>query len=200
MRENKKHGSWKKLLTVLLMVAIMATIANPISAEAKTKIKTVKPKAVRNITSNAYAKSVAKKVTTGTTRVYLDDDMVYDYCGYVKFVAPKTKTYTFTIGNLQHPANKKGDLLGHMTFWCPYGYKNTGLARFYVKAKDGKTVSLNIARPKPTGLYYARKTDRYYTSRSGGVKLKKGQVVYLEFYFHTYTFTKKRISVDLKIK
>ncbi len=200
MKGNRKHRIWKRILTLLMTMVFIATIANPIPAEAKTKIKTVKPKAAYGATTNAYAKSVAKKVTTGTYRVYLDDYIVYTYGGYLRFVAPKTKTYTFTVWNLQHPANKKGDLMGSMTFLCPYGYKNTGLARFYVKAKDGKTVSLNVARPKPTGLHYAKKTDRYYTQRSGGVKLKKGQVVYLQFSMHTMTFTKKRISVDLKIK
>jgi hypothetical protein len=197
MRENKGYRIWKRVLSAIVIAVMVATIANPLPAEAK--VKTVKPKAAANVTTTAYAKKVAKKVTVGTTKVYLDDYIALSYSGYLKFVAPKTKTYTFTIYDLKHPV-KRGDLMGSMVFMVPYGYKNSQLGTFKVSCKGGYSSRLYVANPKPTGLYYADATQVYYKSRSGGIKLKKGQVIYLGIDLHTFKFTKKRVSCTLKIK
>ncbi len=197
MREHKEYGILKRALTLLMVATILVTLSNPLTVQAK--VKTVKPKAVHNIanTYESYAKSVSKKVTKGTTRVYLKQYMALSYGGCIRFTAPKTKTYTFKISGLKHPA-KKGTLMGGMTFYSPNEYTDRLLFK-YVKTKGGTSERLNVANPKPKGLYYSNATQVYYTSRTGKVKLKKGETIYMEVGMTTHKFSKKSMYFTLKI-
>ena len=195
MRENKEYRIWKRVLSVLMAAVIVAAIANPLTVQAKTK--TVKPKAANNVQYEALAKKASKRVYTGTSKVYLKQYMALSYGGYVKFVAPKTKTYSFTVSNLKHPA-KGGTLMGGVSFYYPNEYGH--LMNLYVRTKGGVSNSLEVANPKPKGLYYANATQVYYTSRTGKVKLYKGDVVYLGINMVTHKFSKKSMNLTLKIK
>jgi hypothetical protein len=70
----------------------------------------------------------------------------------------------------------------------------------YVKTKGGTTNELNVANPKPKGLYYANATQVYYTSRTGKVKLQKGETVYMSINMGTMKFSKKSMYFTLNIK
>jgi hypothetical protein len=121
--------------------------------------------------------------------------MAYSYGGVMKFTAPKTKTYAFKLNNVKHP-NKGAITQGAMTFYTPSGYDR--LQYVYVKTRGVKTEKLSVAAKKYTPTYYD--DQNYYTSRTGYVKLQKGQTVYMVMDMSTMTFTKKPISVNLNIK
>lgn len=194
-RKIQKKLNWKRLLAMLLVAIAIAAAINPVNAQAKTKKKTITLKVVSNYDSQTTAKKKSTTVKTGYIyTVKLKQYMALSYGGYLKFKAPKTKTYKFTVSGVKHPV-KKSILQGTVSFKNPTAY---GFFPIYVKTRGKKTDRLYVAA-KTYKPGFSDATN-YYTSRTGTVKLKKGQTVYLNLDFNTMTYTKKPISVNVNIK
>ena len=148
--------------------------------------------------SPVYAKTVttqvslgkAKKVKKGTTTIKVPHKGTKP--GSVKFVVPKNGTYKFTVSNVTTDhisANNKRLINGYFQI----GYKDRyGLGIYNVKTQGGRTYSPSICSQDswvvegcPKSLYSNQ------PKRTATVKLKKGQTVYIQFWFAEYNGTCK---------
>ena len=94
-----KSESIKKIVSMLLVLAVVASIAFTDVASIEVQAATKK---VSTSATDAKLKKIPS-VKKGTTLVTMKKMHTY-----VKFKATKTKTYTFTISNIYDPVNKKG--------------------------------------------------------------------------------------------
>lgn len=164
----------KKLLrrsvALLMMLALILAATSTTFAAAKTK--TVKKKTFSTSTSAINKK--ATKVKKGTTKLYIKKGQ-----GYVKFKAPKTKTYKFTISKC---TSKKRNVSGYFYIMKPDSHSPKYSFITQVKTKGGKTGTLWLS----ANGYKSTSSDtltKPLSSRTGSIKLKKGQTVYLYISF-----------------
>jgi len=175
----KKNNFIKKALVALtfaVAVAVMVPAAGSVEAQAAKKV-----------TANAkYQK--APSVKTGTTTVTSKKNKL-STAKWVKFKAPKTGTYKFTVSNF-----KPADVIncGHFDFYAnPAKYEKLS----NLKTEGGRTSSFHIASKKFMQHYRpgdTTKKDRYRSSRSATINMTQGQVVYMRLYYTTgdkYTYT-----------
>ena len=176
----------KKILSRLTLVMVISMVLvgmTPVAASAKT----IKLKPREFTTKTRVAQKKSKVVKKGTTTLTISRSE-----GYIKFTAPKTKTYNFTFSDFK----VKGTSLSFI-----YAYKKnkndpTSLKHVMVSTKGGKTDVLRIASTKNEETASGRLADRYLHKRSVKMKLKKGETVY--FYF--YGALAKKSTVKLNIK
>ena len=172
-----------KRITVMAMVCVLlGTMATPVLAAAS---KTVKKSTFTTSTSTIEKK--ATKVKKGTTNLTFSKGE-----GYIKFVAPKTKTYKFTFSKCTSKQFSSNAFIAVQT-----PSKTSSKYSFYtdVKTKGGKYdtlwLSMNGYKHTDGKILY-----RPLASRTATIKLKKGQKIY----FHLYTGTSKKASMKLVIK
>jgi len=181
--KTSKQLSFRKLMTTVIFSVFVAAFAfsvSPVSAQAATK----KVSATTN-----YKK--APKLKVGTNKVTAKKNN-----SYVKFTAPKTGTYTFTISNIATIKGRNPDTnLGNL-----YIEKMSGsyLSTQRVSTNGGKNTVLWTATKDSYNRYYKGKKvtkDTYLATRYGKLKLKKGETVWLEYYY-----TGTRCTYTLKVK
>lgn len=105
--KKQNMGIWgkiAKLFNLVMVFAFVILLANPLTAEAKVKSKTLK--SVKEFQASvSYAESVATTIKKGNYKFKLKKVKNFGRA-YVKFTAPKSKTYSFTASNL-HASNGK---------------------------------------------------------------------------------------------
>lgn len=149
----------------LMLVATFA--ATPAYAAAK---KTVKKQGFT--TSLAKVKKKAAKVKRGTTSLTIKKGK-----GWLKFKAPKTKTYTFTFSDVKSAEFSSNAFVG---VYKVAKYSSSSVASVKVKTKGGKSNTLWLSC---NGYAHANEMlERPIAKRSGKIKLAKGEWVYLYFY------------------
>ncbi len=160
----------QKTIALTLAAAIVFTLTTPVYVQAKTKTISVKSH------SEEYSASRAKKYATtvkkGTYTLKFKKAAGSHYRGYLKFKAPKKGTYSFTLSNLK-TSNKK-QVSGWMAC-CKSEYGSLYYAN--LKTKGGTFDQLFVTDRK------IRIMPNYLTSRTGKLKLKKNETVYLYFQF-----------------
>ena len=141
--------------------------------------------------SESYIESKAVTVTkTGNYKVEIKKSSYYS-SGFIKFVVPKTKKYTFTFSKAR--AKAKSPVLATVDFKIPTG-TNDQITNIDGKSKGGYVNSYPFAYRIPgKAKYNVAKRTVYY-------QLTEGQVVYIHIY-NSYNKTKgKKVTFDLKIK
>ena len=169
----------RKICILLVTVLMLGMLAVPAGAATR---KLINQKYTRQ---RAKAEAKARVVNLGTTTVVIPSKGR----GYLKFKATKKKKYTFTLSGLR--PGKAG------------AYAN---GYFYVMRKYGSGKYISMDRMKTQGgkshaLYLSNKNEKppitslsFLTSRSGKIKLKKNEVVYLYFNFSTGDVLKLNIK------
>ncbi len=167
----------------LTMLAVVFTI-NPISAQAATA--TVKISKSINIQLPKEKKKYAKTVKKGKTTVKITNKKGAVNC--LVFKVPKTKTWKFTASGIK--SYDKEGLYGQTGEVSIGNLKGKG---YKMKVRGGKSSNLAIctkshikARQEFEEKYHttygsSEPTQIRYTSRTGTVKLKKGEMVYITF-------------------
>ena len=152
------------IMAVAMMLAGMSTIA--------ASAKNVKLKSSRFKTSAAEAESVATPVSMGAMTVKLPNKA----SGFLKFTAPATKAYSFTVSKLK--TNRFS--CGYFYIMTTYGKQNQYIEMKKVATQGGEA----------SGLYVATKGDkrgslvsRFLKSRTGTTVLEQGQTVYIYLNF-----------------
>ena len=172
----------KGLMTLTFVFALAAILVLPSQAATRK----VKNQDFTSTISTVKKKAVTAKKGTQTVKLLGSG-------GFLKFKAPKTKTYTFTGYGVKKPSGE----------YSSYGYfylmtvSGSGSYKYLkinnVKTKGGKNTALYINSNKNSTS--GKKATRSLKSRSGSIKLKKGQTVYIYSWF-----TSKKTSYKLKIK
>ena len=152
----------------LFIILCMAVYARPSYA----KVKQVPECKFTTLTRTAKLKSVAVK--EGDTNIKLGSRSF----GYVRFKAKETRKYTFTVSGLTG-RKKEAYVNGLFYIMTMYGDKNQLIGQQNVKTKGGYSRPLRIAN-RSDGKPYS--VNSYLKKRSGKIKLKKGQVVYIYLY------------------
>ena len=157
----------KSLVLMLAMVLVVGTMAIHTNAASS---KTVK-KQTFTCTTKVIDKR-ATRVYRGTTNLTFSAGE-----GYVKFVAPKTKTYYFTFSNIKDK-RKYGS---YTSISIQTRDKKSPKYSFLTKVstKGGKSSFLSMTVNGQKNTTSGKVVNRYLKSRTGSIKLKKGQVVYL---------------------
>lgn len=156
----------KTLILTLVMTMLIGLFA--INANAATQ-KSVKAQNMVFMT-----RVIEKKATTvkkGTT------DLSFNGSGYVKFVAPATKTYTFTVSNIRS-SNVVYTVMRMQKKTSGLFSTRSEVIPLTRGKKDMLPISTNYGR----NLYkYFRNSSSIIgpSSRKITIKLKKGQVVYM---------------------
>ena len=151
------------LCVIMAIVVALAFAPSPALAASKSVSKQ------KFSTSVATADKKAATVKKGTTKLTYKKG-----CGYIKFQAPATKTYSFKFSKVK---SKKFSSATYVSMYTPSAYNSKVLAVKKMKTKGGKynALWLSVNGHKHSGkmLY------RPIASRTGKVKLKKDQWVYL---------------------
>lgn len=164
---------------ILLVISMLALGCMVISASAAKKIPVKKLKNLDYKASCARIKKNATTVKTGTCRVQVGKKK----SGYVKFKAPKTKDYTFTLSGVK-TTNKYGYStdFANIKYIKRYSFsKKEYLYDYQVRTQGGKAFTLWFGTKKSVSNYNTNLSTR--ASRYGKIKLNKGETVYLYFYF-----------------
>ncbi|MDO5456525.1 MAG: hypothetical protein Q4F25_06390 [Eubacteriales bacterium] len=160
----------KSLIMTLAAVLLIGTFA--ISADAVMK-KTIKPQEYTKKVSVANKKAAVVK--KGTTKLTFKEGY-----GYIKFVAPATKTYKFTFSNLKQSKNVENPdyYVGFSVQVKSAKYPKKLIAK-KVSTMGGKASSLKMyVNDYSPEFCPDKKVDWYEKTRTGKVKLKKGQAIY----------------------
>ena len=172
----------RSLVMTLVTVLLIGTFA--ISADAVAK-KTVKKQ--KFTTSLSVANKKAAKVKKGTTNLtYTKGE------GYIKFTAPSTKTYSFTFSNLK----VSGESAAHVSPMLKSKYDSKSLDFVKVSTKGGKNDSLCLVSKGWAEDKTGAVKHRYLHSRTGKIKLKKGETIY--FYFYSTSTNKNTMKLVIK--
>ncbi len=184
-----KRRVWQRALSLALIFAMAIILVNPIAVEAKTK-KLKLPWGSISEPTTTYIDSKAVTITkTGNYKVE-ERKKTYYYSGFIKFVVPKTKKYTFTFSNLR--AKGSSPCLAYAEFSTPSG-QNNGI--LYI---SGKTKKYSGTNQFPFGYKVPGKQN--VAKRAVTYNLTKGQVVYINI-VNAYNKTKgKTLKFNLKIK
>ena len=183
-----KRKVWQRALAMALIFAMAIILVNPVTAEAKTK--KLKPTwGSISEKTESYIESKAVTITkTGNYKVE-ERKQTYYYSGFIKFVVPKTKKYTFTFSKLRGKGTSP--CLAYAEFSTPNG--QGGIS--YIPGKQKKY-------PGNNQFPFAYKVKGKYNvaKRTVEYQLTKGQVVYINV-VNAYNKTKgKTLKFDLKIK
>lgn len=181
MNSIKRKKSTLLVCLGLVMVLVLTTFVPTASMEVQ---------AVRKVTSNyKYKKAPAAK--TGTTIVTAkpykrsnNNKKNMTAVSWVKFTAPKAGTYQFTFSDYVVKANQNDKFYGAITMHTGINtYADSSYPQNYlsVKTNGGKTYTLYMC--SPSAYEKPAKVDKYdyLSSRTATVKLKKGQIVFMDF-------------------
>lgn len=174
-----KKGIWGRLAALFMVLALVMTFAaTPAYAAAK---KTVKK--ADFTTKTATIKKKATRVKKGTTKLTIKKGE-----GYLKFTAPSTKTYSFKFSNVKcsYGASAFVEVQTQDSYDPSYSFLTK------VKTKGGKSDTLWLSIG---GYTSGSGVNKRLASRTGKIKLKKGQDIY--FYFYNGT---RKSTCTLKIK
>ncbi len=190
--ENTFMKGLKSLLCLSLAFVMALALLTPVTAQAKSKDITVKSQKFTNTAS--VAKKKATKVSAGKTYSITFKTKGYDCGGFVKFVAPKSKTYTISVSNLSTDDGK---------------YCCGSLAEMLVDPKHPQSVIfIDQARGSYSGKHWINiagqsfnnnYTKDYPPKNKAKVKLNKGETLFLHYSF-TFGYKCKRVTTKLLIK
>ena len=173
------------------VVTISVRTSNGRKAACKITVKKVKTVKVKNanifkaIGNPDYAGKVSAKVKKGKTTLSVKD-------GIISFKAPKTGTYSFTFSGITSIADSSAAVFADATF---YSYGMHQMKNSKISTKGGKTAVLRLS--SKTGKQTSgAMIKRSLPSRTGKVKLKKGDVIYI---YLSCGYADKGSFVDLKI-
>lgn len=178
----------KKITKIVaaLLVAVMVVSIMPAKAEAASTRKVTagvsEAKAgVVKVGSNAVTATKAKNGTT-----------------FVKFTAPSTAKYTFVMSDIVSKNKKNSTGLGN---WYLLKKNGSYYQRMKVSTEGGKTDWLKMASKNYNDKYLKSPSDKMYyrkTRSAKKVSLKKGQTIWMRFYFTanqcTYKMTIKKVK------
>lgn len=173
----------RSLIMTLVAVLLIGTFA--VTAEAAMK-RTVKKQDETTKISTANKK--AAKVKKGTTNLTFTKGQ-----GYLKFVAPKTKTYSFTFSNMKV---KGGNDLGMIRFNKKDKLYPKELTQIEVSTKGGKTEYITLMSTGWKELKKGKTVDHMLHKRTAKTKLKKGEALYI--YFDTIDGNKTNVKLVIK--
>lgn len=199
-KENKMNSIKRKKSTMLVCLGlVMALVLTTLVPTTSMEVQ-----AAKNVTTNYnYKKAPAVKV--GTTTVTAKPYKSANYkkknvtaVGFVKFTVPKAGTYQFTVSKVAIKGDSTSYANGAVTFYTGVGSSSSVYPKSYLKVKTqgGKTSTLWVC--SSTSSYYTPSkvtAATFLTSRTATVKLKKGQVVYIDFNngkTNTYSLTIKK--------
>ena len=157
----------RRLVATLLLIAVMICSSLSVAAAAKKTVKNSK-----FLTSTSATNKKAAVVKKGTTNLTFTKGQ-----GYVKFKAPKTKTYSFTFSNL---TGGKYDSFTFVSVQKKYSSNKKYITLTKVKTAGGRTDFLNLSVNGKKDNINSKTIDKYLAKRTGKIKLKKGE----EIYFH----------------
>ncbi|WP_029320305.1 hypothetical protein [Butyrivibrio sp. AE3004] len=186
-----KRRLWQRILSLALLFAMAIILVNPVTAQAKTK-KLKLPYALFNVPQESYIESKAVTINkAGNYKVELARSGG-NYSGFIKFVVPKTKKYTFTFSNLR--AKGKSSCLASVDFSYPTGTEDQ-ISQLDGNSKGGYHNSYPFAYkiPGKKGRYNVAKRAVYY-------QLTEGQVVYINIMNSYYSTKGKKLTFNLQIK
>lgn len=178
MAKQKTARMIAAILTLLMVLGISTS-----SAFAATS-KTVKPLGfTSDVTTVLKKDTVVKRGTTSLTWTKGE--------GWITFVAPATKTYSFTFSNFRG-GNKNN---AFVSVYMPSPYSKSYLTSKTVTTYGGKTETLWLS---VNGAKYTDKDKvfRPIAKRTAKVKLKKGQRIF----FYCYCGATKRTKATLAIR
>ena len=177
----KKAGN--AIITVKTSNGKKATCKITVKKANVTKVKNIN---IYNAIGNpSKTKKTAASVKKGQMTLYVN-------YGFLKFKAPKTKTYSFTFSKISPLADISAPLTGFAMF---YNSSMFMIKDSKVSTKGGKSATLNLS--SKTGKVSSGKViNRYLPSRTGKLKLKKGQVIYI---YLNFCYAGKGAKVNLKI-
>ncbi len=189
MKNTNTNGKiFRKVLAFVLAVAITVTFVQPLSAQAKAKVNKVKLAKQGFTIDTEVIKNVAKPLKKGKNNLTIYHQAGRNYEGYVKFVAPASKTYTFEFSNLK-------------------GKKSVGLILGAVMGDYIKGQTFITAKIGPKQNMYSvhigsRTVSTYKKSYKSKIKLNKGDTIYLynQFITHNKVNNAKSLTLDVKIK
>ena len=185
-----KRRVWQRVLSLALLLAMAIILVNPVVAQAKTK-KLKLPYAEFNIPQESYIESKAVTLNkTGNYKVELGrKDKVYS--GFIKFVVPKTKKYTFTFSHVR--AKGKSSCLPWVDFSGPTGIEDQiKMIDGYSKGGYHNSYPFAYRIPGKKGKHNVPTRVVYY-------QFTEGQVVYINI-INSYYSTKGKLTFNLKIK
>ena len=172
----------RSLVMILATVLLIGTFA--VTADAAAK------KTVKKLSYNAEMSTIKKKATAvkkGTTNLTYTKGQ-----GFIKFTAPSKKTYSFTFSNLK----AKGETSAYVVFQV----KDKDYPKFLIDAvvstKGGKTDALWLASTGSPESKKGKVVDRFLHKRTGKIKLKKGETVYI--YFESAVNKKNTMKLVIK--
>ena len=164
-----KNGLKRGLLLTLVTVLLVSTTAITASAVMKRTVKKQK-----YVTKTSIANKKASKVKKGTTNLVISNGK-----GYIKFVAPTTKVYSFTFSNVK----TKSKSPGHTAACIQLPNESDGKTMWPkdVKQKGGKYCFLRLTKNGAQNDRTGMVINRYLKSRTGTIKLEAGQTIYFHF-------------------
>lgn len=187
MKNTNKFGElFRKVLSVVLILAVVISFSQPLNAEAKAKVNKVKLDKLGFTLDNELIQNTAKPLKKGKNKVTVWFHTGTVYQGYSKFVAPKTKTYKIKLSGLKGKKNA-GLVLGHVGGSFIDGKTMTSVKIYNKNDRDGLTVG-----SKDVGSSFRKEC-------TGSIKLEEGQALYL-FYHFSSSKKGKNVSVDVTIK
>lgn len=168
------------LLTMVMMFAL------PLEASAASKV------------TAATTEKKAKTVKKGTTVVTVPKSS--KSFGYIKFKAPSTKTYKFTLKNIRRYGKKSsGDIIHtSVDFTTKDSYGGKKYLSFKQNGSNEYSLWLCSQKSWKINKPYTKKvtSSTSYPTRTASIRLKKGQTVYLSF----CNVSDFKVSYDLTIK
>ena len=158
----------RRIVSVILLAVLFLAVAAPSTEAAVKKVKT-------QAFSTQYTKALARKastVKTGTNTLQIAKS------GYVKFVVPKTKKYTFTYTGM---SIVNGFTSNGFSYIClpEKGYNKTYLESQKFTTTGGKTSTAWYGVKKYASK--ERTATATLATRTAKLRLKKGTTVYIYF-------------------
>jgi len=109
------------------------------------------------------------------------------FSGYMKFTAPTTKTYSFTISNVRSNTGRYACGFGYVMRYSGYG---DSIGQVPVSTKGGSNTTMWFASRKSSGGFIPKRT--------GKITLNQGETVYL--YLSASSSLSKSVSLKYTIK
>ncbi|WP_029320174.1 hypothetical protein [Butyrivibrio sp. AE3004] len=173
----------RKLLSMMLALAMVILLADPVCVSAKIKTLNLKHADISD-PYVSYINTVATTIPkTGTYKVSLKKNGGV-YYGYLKFVAPKTKTYTITLSDLKCKGNEQ--VYGGVQTEMEVGDGTDSIKHVEIQTKGGTNTVLQLAHKK--------QGSNLIPKRTGKITLTEGQTLYLCYVFIVKTKGKKLTS------
>ncbi|SEL94200.1 hypothetical protein SAMN04487770_12156 [Butyrivibrio sp. ob235] len=155
-----------KFLSLVLVLILATTMANPITVEAKVRKKTLKTLHTFSNDDPLYLDSIAYRVKPGHYRFKIKKPKNSGAYGLIRFMAPKEKDYYFTVNKVH--GNKRKNYVN--------GYFNV-LQK--LMEPDGYLYSERIGT---SGLFASKNTGMARKTRRIGFACHQNTVMYIEFY------------------